>query len=379
MPKPRRRRILTERSPGGRSYSLRCYTKVWDEAFFTHHDLTRKDETPAVGVLKGFDESENKLSLFLCNDEGSGDPFEADVVQRFCKDVSLKEVECGIGQAGSRRACWVDQRNSVDLMGEGNARYCKNMLTATELLRCLRQPQLLMPGQRYNHGKDPDVERRLIYIADLTPDFILALAVTVPFLEAQALRDALCKHVGFKPCIRVNLPSHGSPTFQMAFHLPFFALRKVPWPRESASKIRGKRLRDRKSLSLLNAESRGDDDHEEYLLYPAQTSCALYGSNEWQFTACSFIDTEHESSSGNELYDWNNDDDGQGLDKDPLISKSSAPIQAKSPIWRPRQYYAKALAVSAEDVCREWGRVAYMLEEDQKAYSSHCADFNSGY
>lgn len=44
------------------------------------------------------------------------------------------------------------------------------------------------------------------YIADLTPDFILALAVTAPFLEAQALRDALCKHVVFQPSVRVNMP-----------------------------------------------------------------------------------------------------------------------------------------------------------------------------
>jgi hypothetical protein len=28
------------------------------------------------------------------------------------------------------------------------------------------------------------------------------------------------------------------------------------------------------------------------------------------------------------------------------------------------------LEVSAEDVCQEWGRVAYRLEEDQKAYVS---------
>jgi hypothetical protein len=151
--------------------------------------------------------------------------------------------------------------------------------------------------------------------------------------------------------------SHGSPTFQMAFHLPFFALRKVPSPPESVSKIRGKRLRDRKVLSLLNGDSRGDEDQEEYLLYLAQTSCAVYGYDEWQFTACSFVDTEHESSSGNELYDWNDNDDAQGLDEDPLISRSSAPMQARFPIWRPRQYYAKALEVSVEDVCLQLGFV----------------------
>ncbi|KAE9365474.1 hypothetical protein N431DRAFT_563398 [Stipitochalara longipes BDJ] len=363
MQHQKERSIRTEQLPGHRAYSLRCFAKVWYKGFFTHQDLVGKDETPAVEVLKELAGVGNKLSLFLCNDEGSNGPCEADAIQRFCKDASLDEIERGIGQAGSRRACWVDERSSADLIGRGNARSCKNMLTATGLLRHLRQP-------RYNHGNDPDVERRLIYIADLTPDFILALAATVPFLEAQALRDALCKHVAFEPSVRVHMPSYGAPTFQMAFHLPFFALRKLPPPPESVSttKIRGKRLRNRKNLSLLNAESRGDDDHEEYLLYPAQTSCALFGVDEWQYTACSFVDTEHESSGGNELYDWNDDDDAQGLDEDPLISISTAPVPARFPIWRPRQYYAKALEVSAEDACREWSRLAYRLEEDQKTY-----------
>lgn len=118
---------------------------MWYEGFSTHQDLIGKDETPAVEVLKGLDGVGNKLSLFLCN-EGSSGPCEADAVQRFCKDVSLNEVECGIGQAGSRRACWVDERSSAHLTGEGNARFCKNMLTATGLLRHFRQPVRAIPA-----------------------------------------------------------------------------------------------------------------------------------------------------------------------------------------------------------------------------------------
>jgi hypothetical protein len=43
------------------------------------------------------------------------------------------------------------------------------------------------------------------YIADLTPDFILAFAATVPVLQALPLRDAICKHVAFQSSIRVNI------------------------------------------------------------------------------------------------------------------------------------------------------------------------------
>jgi hypothetical protein len=142
----KRRHIKTEQGPDGRSGSLRCFAKVWYEGFFTHQNLIGKDEVPAVEFLKGLDGVGNNLSLFLCNDEGSSGPCEADAIQRFCKGVSLNEVECGIGQAGGRRACWVDERNSADLTGEGNARICKNMLTATGLLRRLRQPVCAIPA-----------------------------------------------------------------------------------------------------------------------------------------------------------------------------------------------------------------------------------------
>ena len=109
-------------------------------------DLVGKDETPAVEVLKELNGVGNNLSLFLRNDEVSNGPCEADAIQRFCKGVSLDEIEHGIGQAGSRRACWVDERNSADLTGEGNSRPCGNMLTVTGLLRRLRQPVRAIPS-----------------------------------------------------------------------------------------------------------------------------------------------------------------------------------------------------------------------------------------
>jgi hypothetical protein len=69
------------------------------------------------------------------------------------------------------------------------------------------------------------------YIADLTPDFILALALTAPVLQALPLRDALCKHVAFQSSIRVNI-SVGlsvSTSLQGNAALLMLALELVPW------------------------------------------------------------------------------------------------------------------------------------------------------
>jgi hypothetical protein len=155
----------------------------------------------------------------------------------------------------------------------------------------------------------------------------------------------------------------------MAFHLPFFALRKAPLPSMMDPKFRGKRLRSWKNLSLLRGDGNSDKNQEAYRLYSAQISCAVYGSDEWQYTVCEFVDTEHDSNQGSELYHWHDDEnDAQELDQDPILSRPSATMQASFPIWRPRQYFAKALETGVEEVCQEWEQVVYMLEADKVAY-----------
>jgi hypothetical protein len=136
----KRQRTRRERSPEGRHYPLQCFANVWHDSFFTRHDLNNKDNIPAVEMKKGIGGVEDKLTIFLRNEEGLSGPCEADAVKRFCKDVSLNDIEVGIGESGRRKASWIDDRNSADLTGSGNARLCENMLTATGLLRYLKQP-----------------------------------------------------------------------------------------------------------------------------------------------------------------------------------------------------------------------------------------------
>jgi hypothetical protein len=94
----------------------------------------------AVEMKEGMGGVEDKLRIFLGLEEGLNGPCEADAVQRFCKGASLKDINVGIGESGRRKASWIDDRNSKDLTGSGNARLCENMLTATGLLRYLKQP-----------------------------------------------------------------------------------------------------------------------------------------------------------------------------------------------------------------------------------------------
>jgi hypothetical protein len=136
----RQQRTRRERGPEGRHYQLRCFANVWPDSFFTRHDLSNKDEIPAVEMKREIGGVEDRLTIFLRNEEGLTGPCEADAVQRFCKGVSLSDIEAGIGESGRRKAAWIDDRNSADLTGSGNGRLCENMLTATGLLRHLKQP-----------------------------------------------------------------------------------------------------------------------------------------------------------------------------------------------------------------------------------------------
>jgi hypothetical protein len=124
---------------GGR-YPLRCFKNAWYDCFFIHHDLTEKDNVPAVEKLKNMGSVEDELTIFLQVSEDLGSPCEADEVKRYCEGVRLEEVHKGLGEAGTRRAAWVDDRNSPILSGSGNVRLCQSPLTATGLLRRLKQP-----------------------------------------------------------------------------------------------------------------------------------------------------------------------------------------------------------------------------------------------
>ena len=212
---------------------------MWPDSFFTRHDLSSKDEIPVVEIKRGIGGVEDKLAIFLRNEEGLTSPCEADAVQRFCKGVILNDIEVGTGESGRRKASWIDDRNSADLTGSGNARLCENMLTATGLLRHLNQPvcprlldlfpwlflatsiahilfrdtrivrSRMQSGASCEKMQQEQIMRTALtccsFIADLTPDFILALAVTDPVLQALPLRDAICKHVAFQSSIRVNI------------------------------------------------------------------------------------------------------------------------------------------------------------------------------
>jgi hypothetical protein len=149
------------------------------------------------------------------------------------------------------------------------------------------------------------------------------------------------------------------PTFQMEFHLPFFALRKLPQSEghRSTDPRRPRRIfEDFTLLSEANDQGSGQEIHR---LYHAQISCVVYGNDEWQWTAYSFVDTEHDDDADITI-------DGEigsqhEIDEDPI----TCDVQAGCfPIWRPRQYFLKAFAARMQEPRREWDDLVHQLVVD---------------
>jgi hypothetical protein len=162
--------------------------------------------------------------------------------------------------------------------------------------------------------------------------------------------------------------------FQMEFHLPYFALRKKPQPNPSQNGETIHGIRKRTDISLIDGESSVPGGQEAYQLHEAQVSCVLYGHGEYQWTTCAFVDNAYESG---DLYDAEELHDGvvedrvaatdqkaDGFDEDPI----GTGLYVSKPIWRPRQYFAKAFEANIKEICQEWHELIHKMECDITAY-----------
>jgi hypothetical protein len=142
----RKQRKLTKRpqtTHESKRFPLQCFEKSWYNYFFTHHDLPRDYNIPAVEVKRNLGVLRDKLEIFLEDEvaDDLGSPCETDQVKRYSEGgPSLEDVEKAVGDAGTRPAAWIDDRNSPLLIGRGTVRLCGKFLTATGLLRYLKQP-----------------------------------------------------------------------------------------------------------------------------------------------------------------------------------------------------------------------------------------------
>ncbi|KAH8745762.1 hypothetical protein BGZ57DRAFT_836771 [Hyaloscypha finlandica] len=303
------------------------------------------DEQRLLEVRKEMHADGDDLGIFYIDSEDTAAPLEVDVVESFCQGTSFEDVKKGKGLAGSWRNVWLDERNSLDLAGVGTAetREHENPLTATGLLRALEP-------QRFNHKKLHDAGRRLIYISDLNPDCIHALAATVSGLHARALRSAIYRHLIFRPSISIKIPTKPCLTFQLELHLPFFILRKSTPPNIYGT-VKTKPDRRWTDLSFLELDNfNSKESNEVWSIQETQISCVVTGTDDWRWTGYGFVDAEVDGLLVDAC------EENMRFDQ-----IASGIIEANSPIWSPRDYWIKVLEFRIIRITREYENLLHKL------------------
>jgi hypothetical protein len=329
------------------------FENSWYSEFSRLRNLN--DDKTLVEFKKKVGAAGDDLGIFFMDSEDTASPCEVEVLEAFCRGISLEDVESGIGTAaGHRRAVWLDDRDiSPDVEGSGEARQYENPLTATGLCRALKRP-------RFNEEDLPDAARRLIYITNLDPACIHALAATASWHQTPVLRNAIYKHLAFQTSIAVKIPSAGFLTFQLDLHLPFLLLRKSMPPEEPVGKVNTKPQRRWTDLSFLKIDTSSlqeQEPKEVWGIYEAQTSCVVTGSDDWRWVGYGFVDTEIDGF----LTDLSKDD----LSFDQI---AAGKLEANIPIWKPRDYWLKVFEIRIEQVRQEWEYLIHKVELSVNQY-----------
>jgi hypothetical protein len=314
----------------------------------------RKEERDTVG---------DNLEIFFAASGNIDSRFEVEEIKDFCLGSSLTDVISAKGPAGDQRIAWIDDRVSgPGLEGSKVARDDKNPRTATGLFRALDE-------LRFNDEVLPDAARRLVYVADLSPACIHALVATASGLQANALRDAIYKHLTFQTSIAVKIPSDGIRSFQLVLHLPFFKLdTSKPPPNGPPQKENVKPRRRWTDLSFLELETRESqkeehqDPNEVWGILEAHISCVVAGTDNWRWIAYGFVDTEI---------------DGVLADADPEELKmdqiSAAKLGITTPIWHARDYWIKIFEIRIDYVRWQWH---YLIGKLERSIDLHVRDLS---
>ncbi|KAF1845932.1 uncharacterized protein K460DRAFT_417114 [Cucurbitaria berberidis CBS 394.84] len=326
-------------------------------------DEMMKDGTgaEAEGVEDLFDDY--LMSSFLGDSEGAVPSWEAKVIRQF---ISRKHDNASMTRDRAAWA-WVDDREYCT----GRSRGYRNALSVAGLHDILNKT-------RFGHSELPDVDRRLIYISRLTPDFVKALAVTA--WDPKALRDAVWKHIALETSFRVHIPTFGFKTFRLEFHLAHLILRETTIrPHPEGNSIDGAISQSLVDLSFLDLETSagGVSSHS---IYQAHISIVICGWSDSQWTGYAFAN-QGAKDSPREDEEEDDDDEEYVPRRDPFAADNIYDyfMHADVQTWDARRYWLWIVAIRCQLVLKEWLYLVCTIEEGVQAWraSDPCSNSSS--
>ncbi|KAH7401888.1 hypothetical protein DE146DRAFT_444682 [Phaeosphaeria sp. MPI-PUGE-AT-0046c] len=171
---------LSSRDTGPRASAGKTWHSLFNTRRVCYRNILGSHDSERPAVDGGLVNTSDLLDEFLCDDEDAIPSWEARTVRRFFEG----ENQQGSTKGASATWAWLDDREYVS----GHSRPSPRALDVSSLRAALGR-------RRYGHAHLPDGDRRLIYVSELDPMFILALAEATQYYEKRALQDAVCKHI----------------------------------------------------------------------------------------------------------------------------------------------------------------------------------------
>jgi len=191
------------------------------------------------------------------------------------------------------------------------------------------------------------------------------MAATASRFQAAFLRDLIYKHLAYRALIGVHIPSLGYPTFDLEFHLPYYAWRWMrPILEDHRQRADGKPLRRSEEviyLEMKNQSPNTDDDLDD-CIYEAQLSVMITGIDDWLWTAYCFVDVYFKGERHKEQVEHYSNPNMR------LDLHSCGKYSADRPVWLPRAYFLRTLSCRMEQVKQEWNNVVFRLFQQIEPY-----------
>ncbi|KAF2176999.1 hypothetical protein K469DRAFT_382413 [Zopfia rhizophila CBS 207.26] len=349
----------------GRRTSSLC-SKNWDPIFLTPRNfcegefyVTWKRKVPPTtdGEARDENDGDDHIGFFFRDSEDLED-CKADEAEEFCDAIRLHHLEQPAPNSvvGCRRGAWLDDRSCAT--GSLSAREYDNPLTATALYQLLKLP-------RFGVDNVPDADRRLIYISNLDPYYILALAETASFHQRPALKDAIWKHIAHQLSIWVDIPSRGFAKFRLEFFLPYFVLTSLPQGGPSEETTNSKSSGKWEDLSFLDIRTSKTPHKQAYQLYDAQVSVVICGVDDSRWVTYAFVDNQVDDA---DLEDENDSYEEGQVYRDKIASDHNHEINANQPIGNPREYFLIVLESKVGIALQSW---EHLVRHVERAINRH--------
>ncbi|KAK0704464.1 hypothetical protein B0H67DRAFT_497304 [Lasiosphaeris hirsuta] len=348
-----------------RSEETRPVESLWPEIFGRgRSEVYGIEEEPHCLMLSDLQDdddvtkAEKIIREFTHERSDPSERYICDEIQTFCSPASFEELLAGdIEKTPPELVAIVDETSpSRSQSRVGDKKYLgrQQLLDALLQWRTRSPPPLI---ETDSEEKEVSVaKRRLVYITNLDPWSTLAVAATASQSQALTLRDFVHKHITFQPGMEVNIDPSGYSSFQLTFHLPFFA-----WRKSNIPSLDTRQLRSCKNVSFLDKSNTS-----ETYIYEAQVSCTVTGVDNGYWTAYAFFDTYHDGGESKRDVQFYESTKGRAI-VDPL---AGGRYESNPPVWAAREYFLQVLEACVRDVKSEWRNVALSLLKKIKPYVS---------